>query len=372
MLANTIITYIMAAFAMLGAIDRIIGNKLGLGKKFEQAFFAMGPLVLSMVGMLVLAPVIAKVLSPVVTPLFSAVGADPAVFAGIFLAIDMGGAPLAKEMAMNPQSAELAGIIIGSMLGATIVFNIPVALEMSKEDGNWIARGMIAGLITIPIGCFIGGLVAGFDLSLILHDLVPVTVISLLLAIGMWKIREPLVRGFVVFGKFILLVATAGLALGILESLTGFTPIKGIAPVEDAFAVVANVAIFLAGAFPMMHVLAKVLQKPLQAAGRYLRINTASAAGPILSLANAIPMMESMKDMDPRGKVLNSAFCVSGAFLLGDHFGYAAAYDPPMLIPLLIGKLAAGITAILLALLMTRSYSSDSQEPDHATDSESK
>ena len=108
----------------------------------------MGPLVLSMVGMLVLAPVIAKVLSPVVTPLFSAVGADPAVFADIFLAIDMGGAPLAKEMAMNPQSAELAGIIIGSMLGATIVFNIPGALEMSKEDGNWIARGMIAGLIS--------------------------------------------------------------------------------------------------------------------------------------------------------------------------------------------------------------------------------
>ena len=42
MLANTIITYIMAAFAMLGAIDRIIGNKLGLGKKFEQAFLRWG------------------------------------------------------------------------------------------------------------------------------------------------------------------------------------------------------------------------------------------------------------------------------------------------------------------------------------------
>lgn len=356
----SIITYIIAAFAVIGAADRIAGNRLGLGEKFEQAFFSMGPLVLSMVGMLVMAPVIADVLSPVMTPIFQAIGADPSVFAGIFLAMDMGGAPLARELALNPDSARLAGIIIGSMLGATIVFHIPVSLEIAGEDGDSIARGMIAGLITLPVGCFAGGLAAGFSMSLVLHDLLPVTIISLLLAFGMWKFREPLVRGFVLFGKFILIIATAGIALGILQSLTGLTPIKGIAPVDEAFAVVATVAIFLAGAFPLMHVITRLLQKPLRAIGSKVGINETSAAGPILSLANTIPMLESMKDMDTKGKIINSAFCVSGAFLLGDNFAYAAAYDAPMLIPMIIGKLVAAIAAVLLALWMTRNLSDNS------------
>ena len=94
---NEIIIYIMVIFMALGAIDRIIGNRFGLGEKFEEGILAMGSLALSMIGIITLAPVLANLLRPVVVPLFNLVGADPAVFAGTILANDMGGAALRRK-----------------------------------------------------------------------------------------------------------------------------------------------------------------------------------------------------------------------------------------------------------------------------------
>ena len=55
----------------LGAVDRIIGNRFGLGEKFEEGIIAMGSLALSMIGIICLAPVLAGLLRPVVVPLLS-------------------------------------------------------------------------------------------------------------------------------------------------------------------------------------------------------------------------------------------------------------------------------------------------------------
>jgi len=86
---NQIILWIMAIGILVGALDRIIGNKFGLGAKFDEGFNAMGPLALGMVGIITLAPLISKVLGPVIFPLFNLVHCDPAMFATL-LANDMG------------------------------------------------------------------------------------------------------------------------------------------------------------------------------------------------------------------------------------------------------------------------------------------
>ena len=79
---NEIIVYLMVVFMALGAIDRIIGNRFGLGEKFEEGILAMGSLALAMVGIICLAPVLANLLRPVVVPFYQFLGADPAMFAG--------------------------------------------------------------------------------------------------------------------------------------------------------------------------------------------------------------------------------------------------------------------------------------------------
>ena len=154
---NEIIVYIMVLFMALGAVDRIIGNRFGLGEKFEEGIIAMGSLALSMIGIICLAPVLAGLLRPVVVPLYSFLGADPAMFAGTILANDMGGAPLAKELALTPEAGQFGGLIVGSMLGPTVVFTIPVALGIIRpEDHEFLAKGVLAGVITIPIGGLVG------------------------------------------------------------------------------------------------------------------------------------------------------------------------------------------------------------------------
>ena len=159
---NDIIIYVMVVFAVLGGLDRIIGNKFGLGEKFEEGIMATGVLAVSMVGMISLAPVIANLLEPVVVPFAKLIGCDPSIFMGAIIANDMGGAVLARELAIDAAVGEFAGLVVGSMLGVTIVFTIPAALGIiEKEDQKYMATGVLAGIVTIPIGSFVGGLVGG-------------------------------------------------------------------------------------------------------------------------------------------------------------------------------------------------------------------
>ena len=351
---HEILIAVMAAFAVAGAIDRIFGNRWGLGKEFEEGILAMGSLALAMVGIVCLAPVLASLLKPVVVPVFAFLGADPAMFAGTILACDMGGGALAVELAASPQAAMLGGVLTGSMLGATVVFTIPVAMGILEEkDRPVMAQGILCGIVTIPLGVLAGGLTAGFPIGMVLRNLIPIVIIGALIALGLWRAENAMVRGFEVFGKLVVAVVTVGLAAAIVEALTGFVIIPGMAPISDGFETVGTIAIVLAGAFPLVFVITKLLRKPLMAAGRWLGINDAAAAGLIASLANSIATFGMVKDMNRRGKVVNIAFAVSAAFVFGDHLGFTAGFAPEMIGPMIVGKLVGGVSAIAVAMWLT-------------------
>ncbi|MBE6984649.1 MAG: ethanolamine utilization protein EutH [Ruminococcaceae bacterium] len=355
MSVNEIILWLMAIFMVLGALDRIFGSRFGIGKQFEEGILAIGALALSMLGILALAPVLADLLKPILVPAYRFLGADPAMFAGTILANDMGGAPLAQELAQSKEAAQFGGLIIGSMLGATVVFTIPIALGIIKpEDRAALAKGVLAGVITIPIGALVGGLVAGFEIVMILRNLIPIVLFAALISLGLWKFEKAMVTGFLWFGRIILAVITIGLAAGVFEYLTGITVIEGMAPLFDGVEVVAGIGFVLAGAFPLVFFITKIFKKPLMKLGSIMGMNDVAAAGMVASLANSIPMFGMMKDMDDRGKVLNVAFAVSAAFVFGDHLGFTAGYDAQMLLPVIVAKLVGGVSAVLLALLLTR------------------
>ena len=345
----------MVIFAALGALDRIFGSRFGLGEKFEEGIMAIGALSISMVGIIALAPVIANLLKPVIVPVFGLLGADPAMFAGSILANDMGGAPLAQALALNEDAGNFGGLIVGAMLGPTIVFTIPVALGIIREeDRKYLATGVLAGVITIPIGSLAGGLAAGYSFTMVLKNLIPIIIFAVLIALGLWKFESAMVKGFTYFGKFVVAVITLGLGVGIIEQLTGIVLIPGMNPIGEGFEVVADIAIVLAGAFPLVYVITKVFKNPLMGLGKVLGMNEVAAAGLVASLANSIPMFGMMKDMDDRGKVMNVAFAVSAAFVFGDHLGFTAGFNQDMIFPMIVGKLVGGITAVFAALILVR------------------
>ncbi|MBO5322744.1 MAG: ethanolamine utilization protein EutH [Oscillospiraceae bacterium] len=355
MSAHEILIYVMAAFAVLGAVDRILGNRFGIGQEFENGILAMGSLALAMVGIIALAPVLANLLRPVVVPVYSFLGADPAMFAGTILACDMGGGSLAQELSSNPDAALLGGVLTGSMLGATIVFTLPVAMGiLREEDRPAMAKGILCGIVTIPVGVLVGGLVAGFDFGMVLRNLIPIVIIAALIALGLWKAEKWMIKGFGWFGKGVVAVITIGLVAAIVEALTGFVIIPGMVPIENGFRTVGEIAIVLAGAFPLVYVVTLLLKKPLLKLGGLLGINDTAAAGLVASLANSIATFNLVKDMDRRGKVVNIAFAVSAAFVFGDHLGFTAGFAPEMLPAMILGKLAGGISAVAVALWITR------------------
>lgn len=355
MSVHEIVINLMVAFAVLGAFDRIIGNKFGLGKEFEEGILAMGSLAMAMLGIISLAPVLAAVLKPIVVPVFRFLGADPAMFAGTLLACDMGGAALAAEMTNHSDAALLGGVITGSMLGATVVFTIPVAMGILEEkDRPVMAKGILCGIVTIPLGVLAGGLVAGFSLSMVLRNLLPIVLIAALISLGLWKAEEAMIRGFAAFGKFVVALVTAGLAAAIVEALTGMAVIPGMAPISEGFETVGEIAIILAGAFPLVGALTRALRVPLTRLGKRMGINDAAAAGLIASLANSIATFGLVREMDYRGKVVNIAFAVSAAFVFGDHLGFTAGFAPEMLPAMITAKLVGGVSAVVVALWLTK------------------
>lgn len=363
---NSVIMMIMMIFMLVGAIDKILGNKFGYGEEFENGFNAIGALALSMAGVVAAAPVLSTVLGPILKPLYTAIGADASMFATTLLACDMGGYPLAMELAADPAIGNFAGLILGTMMGPTIVFTIPVALGIiKKEDRSYLGAGVLAGMITIPIGCIVGGLAMNMteykmDIGRILINLVPVIVIAALIVLGLWFAPSKMIAGFNVFGAGVTIVITALTAIAVFQQITGIyfplfdvmsikDEVTGISPLDSGLLVCGQIGIVLIGAFPMVKWITRYFGGVLNKVGAALGMNETGSAGLVATLANNIAMFNIMGEMNPKGKILNVAFAVSAAFVFGDHLGFTAGVEQQMVFPVILGKLVAGITALILA-----------------------
>ena len=362
---------IMMIFMLVGAIDKICGNKLGYGEKFEEGFNAMGPLAMSMAGVVAAAPVLSMLLGPILKPIYGIFGASPAMFATTLLACDMGGYPLAMQLAEGDVAiGNFAGLILGTMMGPTIVFTIPVALGIiKKEDRGYLGAGVLAGLITVPIGCIVGGLMMNtlapeyhLNFITIIQNLIPVIIIAALIVLGLWFAPGPMINGFNKFGTGVTIVITALTAIAVFEQITGImfpvfhimveNPADGSRGLDIGLLTCGQIAIVLIGAFPMVEWITRTFGKPLEKIGAALGMNEQGSAGMVANLANNIAMFNIMGEMNPKGKLLNVAFAVSAAFVFGDHLGFTAGNNPDMIFPVIVGKLVAGVTAIIVANIL--------------------
>ncbi len=349
-----ILMVVMAAGAVLGGLDRILGNRLGLGEQFEKGFLLLGPTALSMAGMICLAPVLADVLGAAVVPLYRALGVDPAMF-GSVLAIDMGGYQLAEELAVDPRIGSYAGLIAAAVFGCTLVFTIPVGMGMIPEAGRpQFARGIMLGLVTMPVGLVLGGLACGLTVLECLHQNLPIFLLALLLLLGLWKIPRQMVKGFCLLAAGLKAVITAGLVLAAVEYMTGWNPIPGMAPIGDAMRTVAFIGVVMLGSLPVAELLRRALERPFTLLGSAVGLSARSVTGMLMSLATPLPVLSSWSDLDPQGQTAAAAFLVCGSSLLAAHTGFVAGTEPALLGALFAAKLSGALAAAVLAVLTRR------------------
>lgn len=358
------IMIILAFFIAFGAIDWCLGNRFGLGNEFQHGIMSMGQVALAMIGIITIAPLAAQWLTPVISPLYLAVGADPSSFANTILALDMGGYALAQEMGIDTDAARFSWVFLGTMLGPTIVFTIPIALRMVETgDQPALAKGMLIGLSTVPLGCFIGGLTAGMAPWMMLQNLLIPTIFSCIVMYALRFYSKTSITLFLLFGKAIQTVGVLGLALAAITHLTGYNIHPKLASFEEGLLIVGAIAVVLAGAFPFVAFLKQVCQPLFARVGQRFSLEGAAITAMITSLAHAIPAFSLLKDMSVKSKVVATSFMVSGAFVLGGHLGFTASVDQSMVVPMIIGKLIGGGSAVFIALIVERNNNTLKPKP---------
>lgn len=349
----SVLNIVILVFAAIGAVDYIIGCKFGVGKAFEKGFMLFGTMALSMIGMIVIAPWLAELVKPALDFVADTLRLDPSIVPAALFANDMGGAPLAVEVARNPEVGLFNALVVSSMMGCTISFTIPFALGLVKKaQERSLIFGLLAGIVTIPVGCLVAGLICGLPIGALLLNLLPLVILAGVIALGLLKAPNVCVKIFRGFGFIIKALIIVGLVLGMIEFMTGKTLIKSLAPIEEGAMICLNASVFLAGALPFMHLVSKLLAKPLKALGRRIGINEVSALGVLSCLVTNATAFSTMDQMDDKGAMVNSAFAVSAAFVFGSHMAFTMAFDEAYLVPMVVGKLGSGLLALVVAFLL--------------------
>lgn len=127
-----VIIYIIMICAVVGAFAYIKDEESGLGQEFIEGLHSIGPIFIPVAGIMAAIPYLSAFVKVVFGPIFGAVGADPAIAATTFIAVDMGGYQLAEVLAQSKEGWIMA-MVVGYMSGATIVFSIPVGLTMLNK-----------------------------------------------------------------------------------------------------------------------------------------------------------------------------------------------------------------------------------------------
>ena len=383
-----VIVYIMMACMVAGGVASMVRPESELGEQFIEGIYAVGPILFSVGGIYASIPYLQLFVSSVFGPLYGLIGADPSLAATTIVASDMGGYQTAYDLASTTESWIMA-LFTGFMAGATIVYSVPIGLRLiDKKRHKYFALGVMCGFLAIPIGVLAASGIcalanpmvrdvlstdaeATYQLAMtwstIFVNLVPLTIICVAIAIGLKFIPEKMIAGFKVFGTAIDYAARTVLILSILEYFTGvismlfggwgFEPLmfideaKGLGAVENC----AVIAMMLAGAFPMVHLIKTYLARPLGKVGRFFHLSDMATAGILATACNALALYPMTRDMRAVDIVKCSAFTVCGAFIIGDHLSFCANYQPTLILPLFIGKLfAAGCAVGFCALLANK------------------
>ncbi|WP_240376765.1 ethanolamine utilization protein EutH [Bacillus piscicola] len=394
-MVGNIVIYIIMACAVAGAIAAIRDSDHGLGGQFMEGIHQVGHIFVPAAGIMASIPYLSLFIDKVAGPFFGMIGADPAIAATTILASDMGGYPLADVLKQSQEGLIMA-LITGFMAGATIVFSIPMGLALlDKRDHKYMALGVMSGVLTIPIGVFIASSIIvltnskvrdvisttsdsayefAWGYGKVLLNVTPLFIFVIIIALGLYFLPDLMVRGFMWFGrimdagiKLVLVFSIVEVFTGLFSSTMGwgFDPI--MADTEDQFRALETagyIGIMLAGAFPMVYLLQKYASAPLQSIGRMLGLSKEGSAGLVATIANILAMFKLVRSMPPKDKVLNIAFGVCAAFLLGDHLSFTANFQPTLILPIVIGKLSAGLIAIGIAYWISVPKARDLEKKD--------
>ena len=210
--------------------------------------------------------------------------------------------------------------------------------------------------------------------SLLKNLIIPV-IFSVIIIFCLAKFPTATTNVFKAFSAFVNVVALLGLMLAMVNDLilipvseTGAFDLSKVpffrllGSTSEGIGVAGAVGLVLSGALPFVYCLQKWLKAPLVKLGQKTGLTEVGITGFLLSAANNMAMFAVFEKMKEKEQVLNVAFAVCAAFVIGDHLAFAAANAPEVIAPMMAAKIISGIAAVVIALLFFRPSEKEAAE----------
>mgnify|MGYP000004826497 FL=1 len=347
---------VLLCFAVLGLADKILGGRLGVAAELDRGLAAMGSLSLSMTGIYCLIITAMSALEGGLSAVSRALPFDASLAAGMLLAPDMGGWATASQLAANGALAAYSGLLVASTLGCLVSFTLPIALgSLEHYQIHGFMQGVVWGLIALPAGLVAGALALGLAPLTLAENLWPVLVLCALLVLGLAKAPRVCLGALAAFGEAVRILGV--LAFGVV-ALGLFLPGLALAPeslVAEALIIVFKITVVVCGAMVATALLMARCGSAVSRVAAALGVNEYAVLGLLASLVSTVSMLPLYARMDVRGKVMNAAVSVSGAFVLGGQMAFVSSVsDARSVAAFFVCKLLGGALAAALALRFTR------------------
>ena len=343
---------IIAICAIIGSLDLVFNNRLGIGYMFKEGILCLGENVLSMVGIITAMPLFTKLIHPLALFCEKVLRIDPA-FLGSFFANNMGGYQLSVALAKDPTLGFLSGLVISSMLGATLVYSIPVGIGMIEKDKHEpFLKGLIIGIIFIPVGYIVAGLLIKIKLVVILINTLPIMIIILLIAVCFYFNKNKLLKIFMIIAKILRTVAIIALGISAFQYISGIIIIPQIDNVMNGMQIVSEMGIIQLGAFSMAAIISKFLDKQINFFVKISGFSKNCLISLFMCLINANTVFNNMNKMDDDEVIICSSFICSSICALTAHLSFTASINLNMIFVVIIAKLVSGISAVIVSYFL--------------------
>lgn len=344
---------VMLGLSLLGLFDKILNNKLGLVSAFDKGIDSMGSIAVSMIGFYCIAITLIQNNVETVTSLSANSLLDPSIIIGSILAPDMGGFSIISSL-NNSSFLVFSGVVLSSTLGQTISFQLPIFLASLKNDDlNPFISGLVYGIVSLPVILIITALYLQIPNMLI--NLLPIIIICLVLVVALYFSYNKTIFVLTLFGYLIRIISIVLFGMVVLQLFFDTLPFTTTALISEAMVIVLRMGIIVCGSMILSDIIIKRFSQVIFIIGQKLGVNSSSVMGLLLSLGTSIAMIPMYSQMDRKGKMMNAAFSVSGAYVLGGQLGFiSSVIDGNGVIVYMVSKIVAGLLAVVFVMLFYR------------------
>lgn len=358
---------VLLVFAAIGLIDKIIGNRLHLADEFDKGINLMGSLALSLVGIYCIGVTVAEANADAIASLAAFLPFDPSVIVGSLLAPDMGGLPVSVQIAENRAIGLYAGMLLSTTVGVTVCFQLPVCLSglKTKEDTDVMMKGFVIGLMVIPPGIIVGSFMLGLSIKTLAINFLPIIILCLILAIGFKISAKAISTALTIFGNAVRILSLVLFAVVVIGAFLPSISFVSFELLADAFICCGKMACVVCGSLVFSNLALKFFGKQFSMVARLLKTNEYAVIGIILSLTTTFAMLPLFPKMDARGKLINAAFSVGGAYILGGQMAFVSGLvNSKEITVFFVTKIIVGLCAIIAACIMFRPQNDDNENTE--------